>query len=69
MAAKTKVIGMRVDQETERRLAHFEQVTGVESVTLARNATIAALDYFETHGRISFPLILIEPPGADSEKK
>jgi len=61
MTAKTKVIGVRVDEATDARLAKFERETGVERVTLARNAMIAALDYYDRAGRISFPLVLVEP--------
>jgi hypothetical protein len=61
MTTKSKVIGVRVDPATDARLAKFETETGVERVTLARNAMLAALDYYEKRGRISFPLLLIEP--------
>jgi hypothetical protein len=67
MSTKTKVIGVRVDQEVDRRLLDFEANTGIERVTLARNALLAALDFYEANGRITFPLQVIE--GAVVPKK
>lgn len=61
MERKTKLIGVRIDEATDLRLSEFEKRTGVERVTLARNAMLAALLYYETTGRISFPLVLVEP--------
>lgn len=69
MPTKSKVIGVRVDSETDGRLARFEHDTGVERVTLARNALLAALDYYERKGRISFPLILVEPNRDSSDSR
>jgi hypothetical protein len=63
MSRKTKVIGVRVDEGVDQRLLHFEAKTGIERVTLARNALLAALDFYEVNGRITFPLQLIEGPG------
>jgi len=60
MSRKTKVIGIRVDPEVDGRLSVFETSTGIERVTLARNAMLAALDFYEKHGRISFPLHVVE---------
>lgn len=60
MSRKTKVIGIRVDQEVDERLLNFEAATGIERVTLARNAMLAALDFFDRNGRVSFPLRVIE---------
>lgn len=58
---KTKVIGVRVDVHTDTRLSRFEAETGVERVTLARNAILAALIYYDETGKISFPLRMVEP--------
>ena len=55
------MIGGRVDVHTDIRLSRFEANTGVERVTLARNAILAALTYYEETGKISFPLRMIEP--------
>ena len=60
MSRKTKVIGVRVDGEVDERLQHFEANTGIERVTLARNALLAALNFYEKNGKISFPLRVIE---------
>lgn len=60
MSRKTKVIGVRVDEEVDERLLHFEAKTGIERVTLARNALLAALNFYEENGKISFPLQIIE---------
>lgn len=56
MPAKNKIIGVRVDESTAARLELFEASTKVESVTLCRAALDAALNYFDEHNRISFPL-------------
>lgn len=50
-----------MDIHTDIRLSRFEADTGVERVTLARNAILAALIYYEENGKISFPLRMIEP--------
>lgn len=63
MSRKTKVIGVRVDEEVNRRLLQFESETGIERVTLARNAMIAALKFYEKNRRISFPLKVVEASG------
>lgn len=64
MSIKSKVLGVRIDQATEKRLERFESVTKVEAVTLARAALDAALDYFDENGGIRFPLVIqpIPPP-------
>lgn len=38
MSIKSKVLGVRIDQATEKRLERFQTVTKVEAVTLARAA-------------------------------
>jgi hypothetical protein len=49
-------LGLRLDQTTTDRLAAFESATKIEGVTLARAALEAALDAFQTTGKIAFPL-------------
>jgi hypothetical protein len=63
VSVKTKIIGVRVDENTERRLAKFEEKTLIESVALARAAIDASLNFFEEHGYIHFPLEM-QPKGA-----
>lgn len=36
-------------------------------MTLARNATLACLDFFEEHGYLSFPIVVV--PKKDTEKE
>lgn len=60
MNPQNRNLGIRLDAPLSARLEHFEQSTGVGAATLGRNALIAALDYFDQHGSISFPLRLIE---------
>lgn len=69
MTPKTaRQLGIRLDPEQSQRVAAFEAQTGVEGVTLFRNAGLAALTYFEDHKEISFPLriISIAAGGKDS---
>ena len=49
-------MGVRIDAETAARLARFERDAKVERLTLTRAALMAALDYFEQTGGISFPM-------------
>jgi hypothetical protein len=51
-------LGLRLDQITADRLSSFENTTKIEGVTLARAALEAALDAFQSTGKISFPLTL-----------
>lgn len=41
------------------RLERFENTTGIDGVTLGRNAIRACLDHFESGGIISFPFKLV----------
>lgn len=56
---KDKTLGVRIDADTVQRLEEFQERTGVEPVTLTRNAMLAALDYFEEHGTIVFPIRMV----------
>jgi hypothetical protein len=51
-------LGLRLDQITADRLSSFEDATKIEGVTLARAALEAALDAFQSTGKISFPLTI-----------
>ena len=53
-------MGLRLDPILSSTLAEFENSTGVEGTTLARNSLKAALTYWQQHGHISFPLVLSE---------
>lgn len=64
---KGRNLGLRFDEQDTKDLDLFERSTGIEATTLARNATRACLAYWKKHGKISFPLRLIE--AASSEKK
>lgn len=60
MSTKTaRQLGIRLDPEQSKRVTDFEAQTGVEGVTLFRNAGLAALTYFEEHKEIRFPLRII----------
>ena len=52
-------LGVRLDAETTARLSKFEQTTGVEGTTLARNCILAGLNYFEENGSITFPVEIV----------
>lgn len=62
-------VGIRFDAAANARLTRFEASTGVEAVTLARNATLACLDFFEQHGYLSFPIVVVpkKPNAAPSQ--
>lgn len=60
MTPQNRNLGIRLDAPLSARLEQFEERTGVGAATLGRNALIAALNYFENHGSISFPLLIIE---------
>lgn len=60
MTPQNRNLGIRLDAPLSARLEHFEERTGVGAATLGRNALIAALNYFEAYGSISFPLLIIE---------
>lgn len=59
MSTEPRNLGIRLDTELSARLERFEKRTGVGGVTLGRNAIEAALDYFEKHHKITFPLALV----------
>ena len=48
-----------MEEKVDERLLRFESETGIERVTLARNALVAALSFYEKHGVISFPLQVV----------
>lgn len=58
VSVKTKIIGVRVDESTERRLERFEEKTKIEAVTLTRASLEASLDFYEANGYIRFPLVI-----------
>ena len=60
MNTKPRNLGVRLDSSLARRLERFESLTGVEATKLARSCLEAALDHFDRHGSITFPLI-VEP--------
>lgn len=60
MTKEPRNLGIRLDPELTERLERFEKRTGVTAVTLGRNALAAALDYFESRGKITFPLHVID---------
>jgi hypothetical protein len=62
-------VGIRFDAAANARLTRFEQSTGVEAVTLARNATLACLDFFEQHGYLSFPIVVVPKNETEKEAK
>lgn len=59
------IIGIRMDQTLKDRVDRFQERTGVESVTLARTALMAALDSFEATGVLEFPLKVVSAKTAE----
>jgi hypothetical protein len=61
-----RTLSIRLDATETENLAKFEDTTGIDGVSLGRNALRACLTYFQQGGTITFPLIL--QPNAQSEK-
>ena len=59
---KTQTLSTRVDAQLVERLDRFEIQTGVERASLIRSSITAALDYYEEHGSIAFPLYISDSP-------
>lgn len=57
---KGRNLGLRLDENDTKDLELFERTTGIEATTLARNALRACIAYWKQHGKISFPLRLVE---------
>ena len=57
---KGRNLGLRLDEADTADLNDFEQGSGIEATTLARNALRACLAYWKQHKKISFPLRLVE---------
>ena len=51
-------LGVRLDLRTTQRVATLEKETGIDAVTVIKRALDAALDYFDVHGFIVFPLLM-----------
>ena len=60
MNKKPRNLGVRLDPALTERLARIEQKTGVNGATIARNAIEAALNYFDKHGKLIFPLHIVD---------
>lgn len=59
-----RTLSLRLDQHETERLAKFEAGTGVDGVTLGRNALKSCLDHFFSGGQISFPFRLVPASAA-----
>jgi hypothetical protein len=53
-----RTLSIRLDTTDAADLADFEQRTGIDGVTLGRNAIRACIAYFKAGGSIAFPLHL-----------
>jgi hypothetical protein len=53
-----RTLSIRLDASETENLAKFEQATGIDGVSLGRNALRACLAYFNKGGTITFPLVL-----------
>jgi hypothetical protein len=54
-----RTLSIRLDATDTAALADFEDRTGVDGVTLGRNALRACISYFQSGGTITFPLVLL----------
>jgi hypothetical protein len=52
-------LATRLKGPLKDRVAHFEATTGVEGTTLVTNLLEAAMNYFDEHGSITFPLVVV----------
>lgn len=68
-ANKTKTRGVRFTAADNDRLEAFFNETGIEPVALARAATLAALDHYETAGKIVFPLKVVSKMASSVERE
>lgn len=57
-------LGVRLDAVDSARLKRMEDATGVEAVSIARNALRAVLDYYEKHGRVVYPIVVTDSKDA-----
>jgi hypothetical protein len=57
-----RTLSIRLDATETENLAKFEQATGIDGVSLGRNALRACLTYFQQGGTITFPLVLQPTP-------
>lgn len=53
-----RTLSIRLDAAETENLAKFEKETGIDGVSLGRNALRACLAYFNEGGTITFPLVL-----------
>lgn len=60
MNTEPRNLGVRLDPALTERLKRFEKRTGVNGATLGRNAIEAALNWFDRHGTIMFPLHVVD---------
>jgi hypothetical protein len=61
-----RTLSIRLDATENENLTKFEETTGIDGVSLGRNALRACLTYFQHGGTITFPLVL--QPKPQSEK-
>ncbi len=59
MATKSRNLGIRLDSTLSGRLEACESNTGLEGVSLTRKTLEGALDYYEQHGELTFPLSVV----------
>ena len=53
-----RTLSIRLDAADTASLQDFEGRTGIDGVTLGRNALRACIKYFQAGGTITFPLVL-----------
>ena len=58
---KTVHLAVRISEELHQRLEAVSDSMNVEKPTLVRGALEAVVSYVERNGRITFPLVLVEP--------
>jgi hypothetical protein len=64
MSTTSRNLALRLNEVRTARLNAFERKTGVNGTTLGLECLDAALDYYEAHGPLTFPLIVIPKSSA-----
>ncbi len=56
MTTQARFLNFRLDDPLRPRVERFEQKTGVSAVSLSKHLLSAAMDFFEAHGYLVFPI-------------
>lgn len=60
---KPRFLNQRLEHPLKGRVENFESRTGVSALTLQKKLLEAAMDFFESHGYIVFPIEIVVSKG------